>query len=161
MKTIIFLSVFLLTKTAICQVDSSSFLMNAFNHANKMKEALLSDDIKELYNFFKAENEELPSFEIFKEQTTELYHDENYEYESDLSNIILEKPLVFSYKGKMLQCVILRETYLKNSEETINTIMWYYSEDGKSLKWENFSSSMQFNTLQEQYPFVDLKLFEK
>ena len=66
-----------------------------------MKDALLSDDIKELYDFFKSENDSIPSFEKFKKETIKLYHDKNNNYASRLSNIILEKPLVYSYKNQV------------------------------------------------------------
>jgi hypothetical protein len=144
----------------ISQIDSSTFLINAFNHANNMKDALLSDDIKKLYDFFKSENDDIQSFEKFKEETIMVYHDENYNYDSGLSNIILERPLVYSYKDQVLQCVILRKTILKNSEEVIATIMWYYSEDGRNLKYENFSLKIDDKKLQEWYPFIDLILFD-
>jgi len=160
-KTIIFTCLLLLSKNVLSQIDSTNFLTNAFNHATIMKDALLSEDLKVLYDFLKSENENMPSFEKFKEETIYAYHDENYKYDSGLSSIILEKPLVYSYKNEVLQCVIFRKTILKNTNTVIATIMWYYSTDGKHLKYENFSSEIEDEKLQEWYPFIDLMLFDE
>ena len=160
-KTILFSCLFFFSHNAISQIDSTNFLKNVFYHANLMKDALISDDIKVLYEFLKSENNDIQPFEKFKRETILTYHDENYQYDSGIENIILEKPLVYSYKNQMLQCVLYRKTILKNSEEVISTIMWYYSADGRNLKYDNFSMQIDTKTLLKSYPFIDLKLFDK
>jgi prolyl oligopeptidase PreP (S9A serine peptidase family) len=126
-----------------------------------MKTALTTDNIMVLYEFLKSENNDIEVFEIFKRKTISVYHNENYEYDFGISNIILEKPLVYSYKNQMLQCVVRRKTIFKNSNEVITTNMWYYSTDGKNLKYDNFSLEIDKKTLLKSYPFIDLKLFDK
>jgi hypothetical protein len=160
-KTILFSCLFFLSNNAISQVDSTAFLKNVFDHANRMKTALTTDNIMVLYEFLKSENNDIEVFEIFKRKTISVYHNENYEYDFGISNIILEKPLVYSYKNQMLQCVVRRKTIFKNSNEVITTNMWYYSTDGKNLKYDNFSLEIDKKTLLKSYPFIDLKLFDK
>lgn len=142
------------------QIDSSSFLINAFNHATKLKEALLSDDIKVMYDFLKSENEDMQPFEQFKAETIYAYHDENYNYDNGISTISIEKPMVYSFKNDTLQCVIKRTTTLKDSDEIINTIMWYYSADGTNLNYENIAVDIPDAKLLEWFPFIDLQLFK-
>lgn len=152
-----FVAVWGFSQLGFSQINASNILDSANHFNTTMKEALISDDLRILYNWLKSRGEKLKPFPVFKEERISLNHnsDNKNQYQPDVKDIIFYKPSPVYVKDGVVQVFIRRDTYTIYDQEPNNTIMWFYSKDGKKLKWGNFSTEIPDEQLLKQYPFME------